>query len=284
MALTPTIQASQLDVAAVAGVVSDIRVSQFDALGIINFPTPQIQASQLDYVVPLERQGLEAQMEVSQLDYVAVLRGRISNPKVRAWTFSLDGHEYYVLQLGDDGTIVYDTLAEQWYDWGSGDVFNWRAVTGNNWLGGRTFADIYGSNIIVGDESTGALYFLNPEGVTDDDPVEGADYPRPFLREINGQIASKGYDARACYGVSLMGSIGENTDSALTAITLYTSDDEGHNYDEHETIDVATDDFNARVDWNSGLGSFEAPGRLFRVRDFGALQRIDWLEMATDED
>lgn len=284
MAITPTILASQFDAAAVTAGDASAQVSQFDALSVFNFPSEEIQTSQLDFMLSLERQGIDAAMEVSQLDYIAVVRGRIANPKVRAWTFSLDGHDYYVLQLGDDGTILYDTLSEQWYDWGSGEDFIWRAGTGANWLGGRTFADIYGSNIIVGDDSIGVLYFLNPEGIADEDPVQGAEYMRPFLREINGQVAVKGYDARACYGVSLMGSIGENLDSSLTAITLYTSDDEGHNYDEHETINIATDDFNARVDWNSGLGSFEAPGRLFRVRDYGALQRIDWLEMSTDED
>lgn len=284
MAITPTILASQFDASAVTAGDASAQVSQFDALSVFNFPSEEIQTSQLDFMLSLERQGIDAAMEVSQLDYIAVVRGRIANPKVRAWTFSLDGHDYYVLQLGDDGTILYDTLSEQWYDWGSGDGFIWRAGTGANWLGGRTFADIYGSNIIVGDDSIGVLYFLNPEGIADEDPVQGAEYMRPFLREINGQVAVKGYDARACYGVSLMGSIGENLDSSLTAITLYTSDDEGHNYDEHETINIATDDFNARVDWNSGLGSFEAPGRLFRVRDYGALQRIDWLEMSTDED
>jgi hypothetical protein len=284
MALSPTVFASQFDAGAVLDSAADMQTSQFDLMTVFNIPSEETQVSQFDFVVADERQGPDAAMEVSQLDYVAVLRGRIDNPKVRAWTFTLDGHDYYVLQLGNDSTIVYDTFAEQWYDWGSGDAFIWRAGTGGNWLGGRTFAEVYGSNILVGDNTNGSLYFLDPEGFADEDPVSGAEYLRPFIREITGQVPAKGYDMRSCYGVSLMGSIGEISAATLTAITLFTSDDEGHTYDEHETIDVSLDDYSARVDWNSGLGSFEAPGRLFKVRDYGALQRIDWLDMATDED
>lgn len=286
MALSPTIRASQFDVGGVFEIASSagLDASQFDVLTVFNIPSEQVDVSALDVLVIDERQGDTATMQVSQFDVVAVLRGSVDDPTVRAWTFTLDGHDFYVLKLGNVETLLYDTFAEQWYIWGTGDTNRWRAFTGHNWLGGRRHAEEYGSNIIVGDESNGALYFLNPLEVTDDDAVSGPDYPRPFLREIMGQIATRGYDMKSCYSVSLMGSIGETADATLTAITLFTSDNEGHTYDEHETINVDPGDYPARVDWNSGLGSFEAPGRLFLIQDRGALQRIDWLDMATDED
>ncbi len=286
MALTPTIYSSQFDALTIAGILDaqEIHTSQFDALTIFNFPAEQIETSQFDTVVTMERQGATAMMEVSQFDCIAILRGVVDDPTVRAWTFTLDGHDFYVLKLGNIETLVYDVFAEQWYIWGTRDTNRWRAFTGHNWLGGRRHAEEYGSNILVGDESNGALYFLNPLEVTDDDPVSGADAPRPFLREIMGQIPMRGYDMKSCYGVSLMGAIGETNDVTLTAITLFTSDDDGHAYDEHETLNVDPGDWQARVDWNSGLGSFQAPGRLFLIQDRGALQRIDWLDMATDEE
>lgn len=286
MALTPTIYSSQFDVLTVVDNpgTQEIRTSQFDLLTIFNFPSEQVDASQFDTMVTMERQGFTAMMEVSQFDCIAILRGAVDDPTVRAWTFTLDGHDFYVLKLGNTETLVYDVFAEQWYIWGTRDTNRWRAFTGHNWLGGRRHAEEYGSNILVGDESNGALYFLNPMEITDDDPVSGADVPRPFLREIMGQIPMRGYDMKSCYGVSLMGAIGETADVTLTAITLFTSDDEGHSYDEHETLNIDPGDYPARADWNSGLGSFAAPGRLFLIQDRGALQRIDWLDMATDEE
>ena len=282
MALTPQIFVSQGQTLATARVTAqELNVPQGATLVAYNVPTDSLQASFGNVSVAISQ---NADFLVSQAQVLAVVRGRIEDPTVRAWTFTLDEHDFYVLKLGNDCTLVYDLLAEQWYVWGSFESQLWRAYTGRNWLGGRGFADVYGSNILVGDDSNGAIYLLDPLGNTDDDAVEGGDRPRPFLREIMGQIPMRGYDMKSCYGVSLMGAIGETSDTTLTAITLFTSDDDGHTYDEHETINVEPDDWQARVDWNSGLGSFTTPGRLFLIEDRGALKRIDWLDMATDEE
>lgn len=282
MAITPQIFASQgQTLATVRQTAQEIKVPQAFSLVAYNVPADGILASFGNVTVVLRQ---NAEIFVSQAHVLAAVKGRVQDPKVRVWTFTLDGHDFYILKLGNDCTLVYDLLAEQWYIWGSFESQLWRAYTGRNWLGGRTFADVYGSNILVGDDSTGAIYLLDPMGHTDDDAVSGRDLPRPYVREITGQIPMRGYDMKSCYGVSLMGAIGEISDVTLTAITLFTSDDDGHTYDEHETINIEPEDRQARVDWNSGLGSFSAPGRLFRIEDRGALQRIDWLDMATDEE
>jgi hypothetical protein len=285
MALSSTLFVSQLDaVAATLGIATNFQASQFDALVVFNIPSLQVDASQFDTLVTIVRQGASAPLQVSQMDVIIVARGLTDDPKVRAWTVTLDAHDFYFLKLGDEDTLVYDTFAEQWYEWSSGDINRWRAYTGRNWLGGRRLSDGFGSNIVVGDLASGALYFMDPDGFADEDAVEGANLLRPFLREITGQAASLSYDMTPCYGVSLMGSIGNGMDATLTAVTLYTSDDVGHTYDEHDTINIDPFDYKARVDWDCGLGSFEAPGRLFRVADRGALQRIDWLDMSDDPD
>jgi len=283
MALTPEIRAAfGGTLVTVEAVAANVTLPFGGTLVAFGMPADFINAA-FGGVGVAYRQVAQG-IDVAQGAVLAAVRGRVYDPKVRAWTFTLDGHDFYVLKLGNDGTIVYDVLAQQWYEWGSGEERLWRAYYGNNWLGGRKFADEYGSNIIVGDDSNGSLYFLNPLGNVDDDASAGALLPRPFLREIMGQIAMRGYDMKSCYAVSLMGAIGETNDVTLTAITLFTSDDDGHAYDEHETLNVDPGDWQARVDWNSGLGSFQAPGRLFLVQDRGALQRIDWLDMTTDED
>ena len=60
-------------------------------------------------------------LEISQSRLLVAVRGRPGNPRLRDWTFSLDGHDFYVLRLGDDLTLVYDATTEQWVDWSDRD-------------------------------------------------------------------------------------------------------------------------------------------------------------------
>jgi hypothetical protein len=252
---TAHLRVSQASVSAVVKPSADVRVSQSFVSAVVK-PAPDLR--------------------VSQSHVLVVCRGRVSDPQVRAWTFTMDGHDYYVLRLGNASTLVYDTFADEWYNWGSGDADLWRAFVGTNWQGGQIQAANNGSNVLVGDDGNGALYFLDPLGTDDDDALFGSTTPRPFLREITGQVATRSRDSIPCYGVSLIGSIGEN--ATLSGVTLSTSDDQGHTYDQYDTINVDPADYQARIDWDS-LGSFAAPGRLFRVTDYGVLARIDFLEM-----
>lgn len=221
-------------------------------------------------------------VRASQARVLAVCRGRVSDPKIRAWTFSLDSHDFYVLRLGNTETLLYDRYAEQWYVWGSGNAGPWKAFTGQNWQGGNKWTG-EGSNVLVGDDGNGALYFLDPSRYYDDDSVFGEESPREFMRVITGQVSVRGIDSAPCYGVQLIGAVGEQIESALTGVTLYTSDDQGHTWDEHETITVANAAYTDRIEWWS-LGSFDSPGRLFKVVDYGALPRIDHLDMMDDPD
>jgi len=71
--------------------------------------------------------------------------------------------------------------------------------------------------------------------------------------------------------------------AALVTVKLSTSDDQGHTYDDHDTFSISNADYEFRAEWWS-LGSFSAPGRLFKITDYGALQRIDYLEMIEDNE
>lgn len=277
MALTPTILAPQARVLAVAEPPATVTIEadQARVLAAANIPAEYIDSPQARVLSVVSD---PAEIRAVQARVLVVARGRIEEPNVRAWTFTLDGHDFYVLRLGEDETLLYDTHSKQWYVWGSDESDIWRAYTGCNWQGADHWAHTYGSNVIVGDDGNGALYFLDPEGSLDDDPVSGDALPHTFERIITGQVATRSRDAVPCFGVQLIGSIGEAVEASLTDVTLFTSDDEGHTYDEHDTITVANGDYDARAEWWS-LGSFVAPGRLFKVRDFGALCRVDYLEM-----
>jgi len=275
-------------VAAVTGIASQVgslalgegaslalTASQVGVVAVFQYPADSGTAAQAGMVV-LAESGPD--MSVSQLQAIVVYRGRVYDPRIRAWTFTLDGHDYYVLRLGDISTIVYDTHAEQWYDWGNEDSDIWKANTGQNWVGASTISGFYGSNIVCGDDVFGALYFLDTAQSQDEDPVVGSTTQYPYLRQVTGQIVKLDYEAQPCFEVQLLGAIGDNLDATLTNVTLETSDDSGNTYSDHGTLTLSATDYTARATWLS-LGSIEAPGRLFRVSDYGALQRIDSLYM-----
>lgn len=228
------------------------------ALGIIQYPADFAQAA--------------------QVGALAVVRGKVSSPKVRAWTFSLDGHDFYVLRVGDIETLVYDVTAKEWYEWGSGEDPVWSVATGFTWYGGRRMGAAFGTNIVVGSDFNGTLYFLSPNDNEDDDAVLGNDLKRPFVRQIVGQaFVESGYDFIPCFGVQVFGSVGQS----LGDVTLEISDDRGDTYENMGALSVPADR-QYRLEWQS-LGSLRAPGRLFRITDNGALRRIDGLEMVTPD-
>jgi hypothetical protein len=259
--------------------MTDIRASQAVILAAGAYPADGVKVSQALALAALE-DGMS--IRVSQALVLIAARGRVNDPQVRAWTFTLDGHDFYVLRLGNRETLIYDTYSESWYVWGSGDGDLWRAYNGANWLGGMTQGGGYGSNIVVGDDGNGSLYFLDPDGEVDDDSLLGADSPRPYQRVVQGQAVTKGYQSERCYGIQLQGSIGDVDDDTYTDVTLEVSDDQGGTYIDCGTISITPDDDNARLNWRS-LGSIRSPGRLFKITDYGALTRIDSIDMDDGE-
>lgn len=281
MALTPSIQVSQADTSFISGGVGgNMLVSQADVIAVFNVPAASVQLSQADIGYTYQR---KSKIQVSQADVIVIYRGRVEDPRVVAWTFTLDGHDYYVLRLGTQTTLVYDTFSRQWYVWGSNEGDLWRAYHGTNWRGALRYAEGFGSEVVVGDDGNGAIYLLNPDADEDDDALLGAERPRKFRRRVVAQaIIPNGYDFVPCYGVQLFGSVGQ--DDVTSAVSLSISDDRGQTYFSVEDQTVPTGDTQYRLEWLS-LGSMRAPGRLFRVTDDGALRRIDGFQMYTpDED
>jgi hypothetical protein len=269
MTATPSIRVSQGDVNVVSSSAGDIQVSQADTTAVYNFPAEEIHASQAD--IELAYQGA-SKMQVSQVDVIAVVRGRTDDPSIRAWTYTLDGHDFYVLRLGNDETLVYDVASEQWSIYTTGNFSYWSVYTGANWVGGNNFAKVYGSNVIVGSDSNGALFFLDPTKPEDDSLV--GNYVIPFLRRVTGQLVSRGYNYNPLYEVQLLGSLNQENLALNLDVELLYSDDRGDSYVSAGKITTVPNDYTVRGSWRS-LGSFTSPGRLIRIEDYGALARID---------
>ncbi len=256
--------------------MTDARVTQGFVLAVAT-PAVSVQGRVTQaYVEAVTRASVTA--KVTQAYVLAIVRGRVADPKVRVWTYTLDGHDYYVVPLGDVETIVYDTYSEQWADWGNADTALWAGKTGINWIDSGAFPSGFGTNVLVGDREVGTLYFLDPEYPFDDDPTTDVDDRVAFTCIAQGQIVTRGSDAVPCFGVSLTGSFGDTYDSSFTDVMLEVSDDAGRTYVDCGTLSITPADYAARVDWRS-LGSMTAPGRLFRITDAGAVTRIDGLEL-----
>lgn len=266
--------------AALRGIGEAIDVSQLYARTIMNYPSRRVDTSEALVMLPVT---VDDEVKVSHSFAMAVVRGVPEWPQCSAWTFTMDGHDYYVLNTMNE-TLVCDLSADPpaWYVWGTGDDVKWRGWVGKQWVAKLPIEEGFGSNILVGDKALGTLYFLGPQTPADDPADFDLVEPVPFRRVVTGQIMVRGRSYVDCPGVEVTGSAPQLYDDTLTAVELLSSDDRGESYTSHGTLNVVPGDFDQRLDWYS-LGSMASPGRLFQVVDYGALTRVDDLEMPEND-
>lgn len=246
---------------------------------VINYPSYDVRASFVEVKSAYARSGTDDFVKVKQAFAMVVVRGLPDWPVCRAWTFTLDGHDYYVLNTVNE-TFVCDLSMDPpaWYIWGTDESAKWRGWVGRQWIATLPYEETFGTNVVVGDKALASLYFLNPEQAADDNADFSVEGQVPFKRVITGQVMLRGRDYVDCPGVEITGSVGDLSNGTLTAVELLSSDDSGNSYTSHGELSVLAGEYAARLDWYS-LGSMTAPGRLFRVVDYGALTRVDDLEM-----
>lgn len=281
MPASVSVRVSQGDTAVVSSAgASNVLASQSDVVAVFNVPAVAVQASQADLaLVSL----LASKVEVSQADVIFIARGRTENATLRVWTFTIDGHDFYVLRLGDQLTLVYDNYSEQWVDWQSSQLPFWRANCGVNWTGGEALAAVYNSNVVVGDDNLGILWFLDPEQPYDQSPEEDAAQQEIYFQRVTmGQVAMKGRGVMPCYATWLTTDMGAPAYDGA-GVTLEISDDAGQTFDDMGMVTVTAGVHSPEISWYS-LGQIAAPGRLFRITDDGAIARIDGLEMNDPDD
>jgi hypothetical protein len=281
MAATPEIEVSQADTAAVVyGVAPEIEAGQADVVAVFNYPSERVDVSQAEaaFVADVERAA-----DVSQVDVIVVMQGRVANPRVRAWSYSMDGHDFYVLQLGERGTLVYDITTGQWAEWKSQERATWRACSGTNWTGigagalaGGSPGSAQDANVIAGDDTFGLLWFLAPEQGYDENPHDRSELP--FERIATGGLPMRMRQTARCNEVYILASKGQASLAATAqTISLRTSDDAERSWTDQGTITVSPQDWGQEFAFRS-LGLIQSPGRVFRVED-NHLARIDGMEM-----
>lgn len=280
MAITPTILSPQGRALTVTRAVTPgVNVPTARAITVYNYPTPNMKLSAFEAEVVFRR--TTAGMNISQYRSLVVCSGRVANPRVRAWTFTMDGHDFYVLRLGDKETIIYDVASEQWVQWGSDEGGAWRLTTGINWVGGQKLGNRFGSAVVAGDDTFGLLWFFNPLQPYDDVP-DPARTPQQlaFTRIVSGQVLSSGREYLPCYAIFVDGdNYGTITSDFVPTITLESSDDQGITFYAHDTFGIPDDiSLDNPYLWTS-LGQISSPGRIFRITDNGVYSRIDGMEM-----
>jgi hypothetical protein len=171
-------------------------------------------------------------------------------------------------------------------DWDAFDEIYWPVNCGFNWVDGQGAIGpdgIFGSNVLVGDDTYPLIYFLDPELPYDENP-ESLDPTVAiyFERVLQGQVIQTGREVQPCYAVWLTTDMGAPA-YVGAGVKLEISDDAGNTYDDMGTVDVTPGEFNPEISWYS-LGQIAAPGRLFRITDDGAVARIDSFEMNDPDD
>jgi hypothetical protein len=254
----------------------DVRASQMRVRAIYNFPSVEMRSSQMRVRSVF---GSGPDVRVSQMRVRAIIKGRDDNHRVRAWTFALDGHDFYVLQLGEQETLVCDLSTGQWAEWKSPERAIWRACLGINWIGmGAAVLNSQANrnNVICGDDGFGVLWVMDPEQAYDQHPVDKSE--QAFTRVAMGGVAMRMRETvrnNEVYLLCAKGSAGLTL--AAPVVSLRTSDDAEHTWVEQGDITVVSEDWSQEIVWRS-LGVIGAPGRAFQITD-NCIPRLDGLDM-----
>ena len=228
------------------------------------------------------------------------------NNRIRTTTFSINGHLFYKIDLGTDTTLLYDFTTKKWSYW---------STDGENYLRPNQFVRIkpYPTtyNYIVSDNESGQFWYLDEDYKFDDAPGTEGDEVSLIHTTVTAAIPMRMRNTVKCNELYLSGSKGNPSVNAIfivdpdsyilsdpyyvllyegyvqtispsvarpISVSLEYSDDNGVTWSNPRYIDIIEDNFNQEIAWRS-LGLIKAPGRIFRISDYGALKTIDGLDI-----
>lgn len=266
MAATPSVESSQFSLGLAGNPVTDLQLSGFGLLAATAQKTDAIHAAQFRLDAAYAGTGT---VFVSQTTIMAAILGAPTYRKARAWYFSLDGHDFYVLRIGDYETLVLDVTTGEIVPWDSLNRPTWRAHLGQNWIGmaRRNYLGGAQTNVVAGDDTFGVLWTLDPASGIDDAPLDGQD-PQLYERVVTAGVAARMRVSPRQNVVFLVLRTGAPELEAPT-IELRLSDDNGNTFYSAGTVDIVPGRYDQEIMWRS-LGVIRAPGRIMEFRDRGA--------------
>lgn len=183
----------------------------------------------------------------------------------RAWTYTLDGHLFYVLDLGGQGTYLYDDTTGQWCKFITGSLAQWDVANGTMW----------DQRIVGGDILTPDVWELQPSATQDNNAT------LDITRIVTGGLIKRTRVYSSLESFSLACSVGQLDDNTGATVLLEISDDQGKTWTALDTQVLTQNNYNQEIAWRS-IGSFAAPGRVFRITDVGGFLRIDGADAQLD--
>lgn len=191
---------------------------------------------------------------VALVSYVSTETQRFN---ARAWGFTFDQHQFYVLHLGMQGTFVFDVLTNQWSQFQTQGFSGWNAEAGVEWNG----------EVYFGDNTLPTLWRMDPDSFLDDGF-------RLIRRVVTGGLPATGRDALTT-GMFVLDAIREGAvdDESVPFVQLSISDDSGVTFRDREAIAVRDGTGAQDFSWR-GLGTVKAPGRVYRITDEGGFVKI----------
>lgn len=183
----------------------------------------------------------------------------------RAWSYTLDGHTFYVLDLGRQGTFLYDTITSQWCQFITTGYNNWNFANGCMW----------GQRIVAGDLLTTDMWEMDPSALFDNGATT-------IVHIVSGGVVTRNRIYHSVDVFSLACSSGQlqKQDGSAT-VQLSFSDDQGKTWTDMAAIALTQSDYSQEIAWRS-LGSFASPGRIFKITDSGGFLRIDGADAGID--
>ena len=195
--------------------------------------------------------------------FVAPVRGDQIFSRKRAWTFTLDGHTFYVLDMGQEGTFLWDKTTNQWTQFITKGYVGWNFANGCMW----------GQRVIAGDMLTTDIWEMSPGSLFDNGATE-------IIHVVTGGIATRNRIYHSVESFTLAASVATLLDPAGASVTLSFSDDQGVTWTTMDTLPL-TGATSQEIAWTS-LGSFCNPGRVFKITDSGGFLRIDGADAQID--
>ena len=167
---------------------------------------------------------------------------------LRAWTFAQDGHTFYCLSIGAQGTYVYDVATQIWGEFSSYERATWRAHLGVQGDGAEVYA---------GDDESGQIWRLDP-----DSSADGVD---PMQRIFTCGVLAEG-EKFPCRTFGVTVATGTPPIGVDVTLEMRFSDDGGQTFTPYEGVSLGlTGNYGQEILWYR-LGQVRRPGRVFQVR------------------
>lgn len=201
--------------------------------------------------------GAEPVARVSEIAaLVAYTTGTPEVVRHRAWTFDFDGHQFYVLDLGAEGTYVFDLTTGAWCEFETQGYDAWNMRSGIKW--NHRYVALDAVNPIV--------WEVDPASQTDEEWKE-------IEHALTAMIQFRHRKARRNDALRVTASVGQ-LGAADATLRMRFSDDRGQTWSDYYEITMEDDAFTQELAFRS-LGSIKAPGRVFELSDTSGTIRVD---------